>query len=224
MSFHLITQLETMRIDKATIDEQASLARKRRMLRLHRDVKRQRDDSEEPEEELEEVHSDGSLKPHPTGIKLQARYDPGVSMTRDELTSWRKEARRVRNRESAAESRKRTRERIDELEGEVSTLNSKYQAALARIVELEAQGDSSNVLFLPRTLSQDQSLLLGKCEAPHCISVSPCPSMTSSPVLSPINSRLSTPFSLSDRNAHQEQVDQKYKNIMTMISRPAESI
>jgi len=201
----------------AATDEQAGLARKRRMHRLHRDVKRQCAEEEEYAEVPEAVSSDP--KPHPTGIKLQARYDPGVPMTRDELTSWRKEARRVRNRESAAESRKRTRDRIEELESEVSALNTKYQAALARIMELESRGDSSTPLFVPRNISQEKTLVRGKDS--RSVFVSPCPSEVSSPCLSPVSNRLPSRFSLSDRNSHQELVDQKYQNIMTMISRPA---
>jgi len=72
------------------------------------------------------------------GVKKQARYDPGVPMTKAELREWRKEARRVRNRESAAASRMKTRSRIGELETEVSSMKDKYGAALQRIAELEA--------------------------------------------------------------------------------------
>jgi len=72
------------------------------------------------------------------GVKQQARYVPAVPMTKEELTMWRKEARRVRNRESAAASRQKTQSRITELEEEVSVLTKKYEAALKRIVELEA--------------------------------------------------------------------------------------
>ena len=81
------------------------------------------------------------------GVKKQARYVPAVPMTKEELTLWRKEARRVRNRESAAASRQKTQKRITELEDEVGTLTMKYEAALRRIVELEAAavaGNSSN--------------------------------------------------------------------------------
>merc|ERR1711935_202461 len=62
-----------------------------------------------------------SSKPKPsiTGIKKQSRYIPGVPMTKEELKTWRKEARRVRNRESAAASRRRNRDLLGVLEGEV---------------------------------------------------------------------------------------------------------
>merc|ERR1712032_811659 len=64
---------------------------------------------------VEEVAQDieqRKKKPHLTGIKKLSRYDPGVSMTKEELKAWRKEARRVRNRESAAASRKKKCESI----------------------------------------------------------------------------------------------------------------
>jgi len=61
-----------------------------------------------------------------------------VSMSRDELKVWRKEARRVRNRESAAASRLRTRSKIEELESKLNLIQKKYSAALQRISELES--------------------------------------------------------------------------------------
>jgi len=48
------------------------------------------------------------------------------SMSREELSEWRKEQRRKRNRESAAASRNKTRARIDELEGEVKQWKERY--------------------------------------------------------------------------------------------------
>jgi len=76
-------------------------------------------------------------KPHITGIKKQSRYDPGVSMTKEELKAWRKEARRVRNRESAAASRRKNREAITNLETEVEDMKTRYAAALRYILHLE---------------------------------------------------------------------------------------
>jgi hypothetical protein len=94
-----------------------------------------------------------------TGIKKMHRYQPGVTMTKTELKEWRKEARRVRNRESAAASRKRNRDRIGELETEAEILKSKYAAALQYIMGLEG-GSSSKELFTPETLRQDMKNLL----------------------------------------------------------------
>uniref|UniRef100_A0A7S1B567 BZIP domain-containing protein n=1 Tax=Corethron hystrix TaxID=216773 RepID=A0A7S1B567_9STRA len=64
---------------------------------------------------------------------VQIRYDPDVPMSKEEAAEWRREQRRVRNRESAAASRQKTRDRIAELEAVVSDIKSKYESALARL-------------------------------------------------------------------------------------------
>lgn len=94
-------------------------------------------------------------KPHITGIKKQSRYDPGVSMSKEELKAWRKEARRVRNRESAAASRQKNRQAIDTLEAEVKEVQTKYDAALLYILDLEdklRRSGSSSSSFYPSTV------------------------------------------------------------------------
>lgn len=75
------------------------------------------------------------------GKKTQVRYDPDVPMSKEQLAAWRREARRVRNRESAAASRQRIRNRISELEEEVGEWKSKYAEAMERLKRLE-QGES----------------------------------------------------------------------------------
>jgi bZIP transcription factor len=52
--------------------------------------------------------------------RTQVKYNPDIPMSKEQLAAWRREARRVRNRESAAASRQRIRNRISELEDEVS--------------------------------------------------------------------------------------------------------
>lgn len=59
--------------------------------------------------------------------RTQMRYNPDVPMTKEETTQWRREARRVRNRESAAASRAKTRDRIAELEDEVNRWKARYE-------------------------------------------------------------------------------------------------
>jgi hypothetical protein len=71
------------------------------------------------------------------GKKTQIRYDPEVPMSKEQLAAWRREARRVRNRESAAASRQRIRSRITELEEEVGEWKSKYTQAMERLQRLE---------------------------------------------------------------------------------------
>lgn len=117
------------------------MARKRRIeLRASRGDDDASQDSKRARYESEDDSVDGERrKPSLRGIKRQARYEPGVPMTKEELAKWRKEARRVRNRESAAASRQKTKERIDILQNQVTTLQAKYDAALQRIAELEGR-------------------------------------------------------------------------------------
>jgi len=71
--------------------------------------------------------------------KTMNTYEPDVDMTKEQLTAWRREARRVRNRESAAASRMKTKNRISELEDEVNAYKSKYKAAMQKLAEYEAE-------------------------------------------------------------------------------------
>ena len=71
--------------------------------------------------------------------KTQIRYDPSIPMEKEQLAAWRREARRVRNRESAAASRQRIRGRITELEDELDVMKQKYENALARLQQLQSQ-------------------------------------------------------------------------------------
>jgi hypothetical protein len=178
-------------------------------------------------------------KPHITGIKKQSRYDPGVPMTRDELKTWRKEARRVRNRESAAASRKKNREQVSQLEEEVDALKSKYAAALQLILHLEANRNVNDCAsFTPPALLR-QDLLEARHGTPH--PASPGTVQTVSPPLSPATQVSVAPsedllFGMALPNCpgqpsqhstleanlshdHQHH-NQPHQHIMNMISRP----
>lgn len=76
-------------------------------------------------------------KARTSGVMKQSGNDASLSMTEEELKAWRKEERRVRNRESAAKSRKKIRETISKLETEVGDTKTKYEAALRYILNLE---------------------------------------------------------------------------------------
>ena len=74
-------------------------------------------------------------KPDAVDKKAQIQYNPDIPMTKEQLTAWRREMRRVRNRESAAASRRKVRDRIEELEEEVDVWKKRYQEVLARLGE-----------------------------------------------------------------------------------------
>jgi len=72
-----------------------------------------------------------------SSTKYQNRYKPEVRMTIEEEAEWRKEARRQRNRTSAANSRNKVRNRITELESEVDEWKSKCTSLTKRLEILE---------------------------------------------------------------------------------------
>lgn len=76
--------------------------------------------------------------------KTQIQYNPDVPMTKEQLTSWRREMRRVRNRESAAASRRKVRDRIEELEEEVDLWKRRYEEAMGRLRGAEEKQQREN--------------------------------------------------------------------------------
>lgn len=101
------------------------------------------------------------------GVKKQARYEPVIPMSKKDLSKWRKEARRVRNRESAAASRRKTRERIEDLEQQVQTLEHKYAAAMKHIAELEKKNGPQQPSRVSPTLQPQENPQLPKWSLDH---------------------------------------------------------
>eukprot|EP00970_Alexandrium_tamarense_P019618 scaffold14275_cov221-Alexandrium_tamarense.AAC.9 len=67
-------------------------------------------------------------------------------MTKEQLTAWRREMRRVRNRESAAASRRKVRDRIEELEEEVNMWKMRYGEVMERLARSDGGGGKSEEL------------------------------------------------------------------------------
>ena len=89
------------------------------------------------------------------------------NMSKDELSEWRKEQRRKRNRESAAASRNKTRARIDELEGEVNQWKNKYAD-----LEMKMRCMERHIQFLIATSNNNNKALV---VAPPATAASPPP-------------------------------------------------
>jgi vacuolar-type H+-ATPase subunit E/Vma4 len=156
--------------------------------------------------------------PHKTGIKRNARYDPGVAMTREELVEWRKEARRVRNRESAAESRQRTRSRIEALEAKLELLESKYAAALERISDLETINKELSLKEIVSTVAQPADVVPPE-EGTSDYQTSVGYDLQSISTHSTRN--ISSPHSAVSSDGNREIMDDlSSSHIMDMISRP----
>jgi hypothetical protein len=99
------------------------------------------DDFEDDDDSEEDDDGEGNRTMQRTGRnkKTQIRYDPSIPMDKDQLAAWRREARRVRNRESAAASRQRTRGRITELEDELTSWKQKYAEAALELKTLQEE-------------------------------------------------------------------------------------
>jgi uncharacterized membrane protein YqiK len=175
--------------------------------------------------EDEASSNDGAENKSSKSKKPQMRYDPDVPMSKEEATRWRKEQRRKRNRESAAASRQRQKDRITELEEEVSEWKARYEEAIARIEKLEQM---RNYKFV----SSSNAATIG---APsESAAVSPCSSPRQSPSLSHEAHSSCGMVSLQDQsvcsgmeiaeasNGMHERGDH-VKHLSEKISRPAKS-
>lgn len=101
--------------------------------------------------------------------KYQNHYEPDIPMTKEQAAEWRKEARRKRNRESAAASRNKVRNRIAELEQEVQDWKDKYCTLLKRIESLEQKALSPafhSDSILPTHLPPNRHLCVSPCLTP----------------------------------------------------------
>jgi hypothetical protein len=153
--------------------------------------------------------------------KPQMRYDPGVPMTKEETAAWRKEQRRKRNRESAAASRQRQRDRIAELEEEVSEWKLKYEEALKRIEGLE-KGErfrSMDCTVSTASLSPEESTAISPCASPLQYPSSPVLSTCLTPPQGKVSyNEIVSPIAC--RGIH-EGSNHVVKHLSEKISRPA---
>jgi len=85
------------------------------------------------------------------------KYDPEVPLSKEETSAWRREQRRKRNRESAAACRKRQRDRISELEIEVSGWKAKFDEAVRKLREVEGEEGAEMEIQAIETLYPEPS-------------------------------------------------------------------
>jgi len=158
-------------------------------------------------------------------VRTQMRYDPDVPMTKEEAAIWRREARRVRNRESAAASRRKIRERIEELESEVELWKSKYEEAIQKLKEKES-------LTVAATQGNTAVDIISPCASPILSSPITAHSNNSITHQESANSNINSttcaaPGALSPNNTHQStntsQVVEVNGHLIESILRPAES-
>ncbi len=219
----------------STISNETTSARKRRLqiIQSQRNVKNE--DLVPPQKKKREpitssvaarqkVSDDQTLADESKkGKKPQMRYDPDVPMSKEEAAKWRREQRRKRNRESAAASRQRQRDRIAELEEEVSEWKAKYEEAIARIEKLEQLSSKKecSIASTPRSATPESAT-----------GVSPFSSPRQSPSLSYASDSSCGVVSLQDQSSCSEaemtiasnglrEQGKHVKHLSEKISRPA---
>uniref|UniRef100_A0A7S2KJT3 BZIP domain-containing protein n=1 Tax=Leptocylindrus danicus TaxID=163516 RepID=A0A7S2KJT3_9STRA len=140
----------------------------------------------------------GAMKQPSKKRPTQMRYDPEVPMTKEEAAAWRREARRVRNRQSAAASRQKTRDRIDELEAEVQGWQKKMAALQAKVRAYEQEHSvqvvSAEMLDATTTMNTTQDDVQVRAKEEAILSSTTTPSAVTaaalvdlSPVLSAVD-------------------------------------
>jgi len=109
--------------------------------------KKRKIDDHQQQQQPPQPEQEHAKKKSPLFNQPQNFYAPSSisSMSREELTEWRKEQRRKRNRESAAASRNKTRVRIDELECEVKQWKERYNE-----MEVKMRCMESHIQFLTK--------------------------------------------------------------------------
>lgn len=132
-------------------------------------------------------------KPSPLLGKPQKFYVPDTKatsdMTREELSAWRKEERRKRNRASAAASRIKTQSKVAELEGQVSHWKSKCENMQDMMMKLQRQVDMLTRRAQSPTVFEDSHALMAQQQQHNLVSPPSShpnsPSSTSSSLLEP---------------------------------------
>ena len=118
------------------INQPNEKSKKKSQKRPRKEIKAEEEEDDDDVSEDDDGNRDRSKK-------TQIRYDPSIPMEKEQLAAWRREARRVRNRESAAASRQRIRGRITELEDEINDWKQKYHDALQKLSQFQQAGGTA---------------------------------------------------------------------------------
>ncbi|CAM9751696.1 unnamed protein product [Ectocarpus fasciculatus] len=104
------------------------------------------EDSEDEEEEEEDVKPDLAM------LQAEALLAPGV-----DKQAWKKQQRMIRNRESAALSRKRKRDKIESLEEQVARLAEENRGLRHRLAKYEASPQQARYKYARQSAATPRS-------------------------------------------------------------------
>ncbi|CAM9448902.1 unnamed protein product [Ectocarpus sp. 12 AP-2014] len=120
--------------------------RSRIAARMQQQVYTSAEDSEDEEEEEEDVKPDLAM------LQAEALLAPGV-----DKQAWKKQQRMIRNRESAALSRKRKRDKIESLEEQVARLAEENRGLRHRLAKYEASPQQARYKYARQTSTTPRS-------------------------------------------------------------------
>ncbi|CAM9505105.1 unnamed protein product [Ectocarpus sp. 13 AM-2016] len=120
--------------------------RSRNAARIQQQVYTSAEDSEDEEEEEEDVKPDLAM------LQAEALLAPGV-----DKQAWKKQQRMIRNRESAALSRKRKRDKIESLEEQVARLAEENRGLRHRLAKYEASPQQARYKYARQTSTTPRS-------------------------------------------------------------------
>ncbi|CAM9288160.1 unnamed protein product [Ectocarpus sp. 6 AP-2014] len=120
--------------------------RSRNAVRIQQQVYTSAEDSEDEEEEEEDVKPDLAM------LQAEALLAPGV-----DKQAWKKQQRMIRNRESAALSRKRKRDKIESLEEQVAKLAEENRGLRHRLAKYEASPQQARYKYARQTATTPRS-------------------------------------------------------------------
>ncbi|CAB1099436.1 unnamed protein product [Ectocarpus sp. CCAP 1310/34] len=120
--------------------------RSRNAVRIQQQVYTSAEDSEDEEEE------EGDVKPDIAMLQAEALLAPGV-----DKQAWKKQQRMIRNRESAALSRKRKRDKIESLEDQVARLAEENRGLRHRLAKYEASPQQARYKYARQTSTTPRS-------------------------------------------------------------------
>ncbi|CAM9144230.1 unnamed protein product [Ectocarpus sp. 8 AP-2014] len=120
--------------------------RSRNAVRIQQQVYTSAEDSEDEEEEEEDVKPDLAM------LQAEALLAPGV-----DKQAWKKQQRMIRNRESAALSRKRKRDKIESLEEQVARLAEENRGLRHRLAKYEASPQQARYKYARQAATTPRS-------------------------------------------------------------------
>lgn len=144
--------------------------------------KRQRVIVTSPDSSLSNNINDKQLKMDVYPTNKRNNNNVQKNMSKEEISAYRKEQRRIRNRISAAASRQKVKNRINELEKEVLHLQTKYNLVLDRLLNYEPSFTINDDQNATEALSSDTAAAATTAHHNNSVSLIPSFALPATPI------------------------------------------